>query len=140
MMSLMRTIPALRGLMLLLSVPHVCALVQILVVAAPHLHSQPSMFPTPRSVDECTGTNTVHQMVFFKANALQGYPNVEGLIITHGSPRNHIWSFAAGLTKDSNHIENCPCASPYPGRPAPSAVGEDYFCESANTGCWEYQW
>ena len=76
--------------------------------------------------------------VFFTANTLQGYPDVEGLIITHGNPRNHIWSFAAGLTKDSNHIENCPCASPYPGRPAPSDVGEDYFCESGNTGAWEH--
>ena len=76
----------------------------------------------------------------FHTSNTQGYPNVEGLIITHGSPQNHIWSFAAGLTKDSRTILNCPCASPYPGRPAPSAVGEDYFCESAITGSWEYRW
>ena len=77
---------------------------------------------------------------FYKFTPFEGYPDVEGLIITHGSPRNHIWSFVAGLTKDSNVIFNCPCASPYPGRPAPSAVGEDYFCESAIIGSWEHQW
>ena len=77
---------------------------------------------------------------FYKFTPFEGYPDVEGLIITHGSPRNHIWSFVAGLTKDYNTILNCPCASPYPGWPAPSAVGEDYFCESGNTGAWEHQW
>ena len=80
---------------------------------------------------------------FRKFIPFEGYPNVEGLIITHGTPRNHIWSFAAGLSKDFNYYNyalNCPCSSPYPGQPAPSAVGEDYFCESANTGNFEDQW
>ena len=79
---------------------------------------------------------------FSATNALQGYPDVDGLIITHGSPQNHIWSFAVGLSKNDDHHAACPCASPYPGRPAPSAVGEDYFCESGNPGSWErsHQW
>ena len=49
---------------------------------------------------------------FSTSNALQGYPDVEGLIITHGSPRNHIWSFAAAQSKDFNYLTNCPCSSP----------------------------
>ena len=65
---------------------------------------------------------------------------VEGLSVTHGTPRNHIWTFAAGNSKDNSHGGNCPCASPYPGRAAPSFVGEKYFCESGNTGPWESQW
>ncbi len=39
---------------------------------------------------------------------------VDGLSVTHGSPRQHIWSFAAGY--------NC-------GTPPPSFVGDNYFCE-----------
>ena len=77
---------------------------------------------------------------FRKYTSFEGYPYVEGLTITHGSPQNYIWSFVAGLSKDFDYNSNCPCASPYPGQPAPSAVGEDYFCESANTGPYEDQW
>ena len=65
---------------------------------------------------------------------------VSGLSVTHGSPRNHIWTFAVGYSKDYSYTCcNCPCA-PYPGPAAPPFVGEKYFCESANIGTWEYQW
>ena len=77
---------------------------------------------------------------FHKFTPFAGFPDVEGLIVTHGSPRNHIWSFTAGLSKDSNYPENCPCASPYPGQAAPSSVGENCFCESGSTGLWAHQW
>ena len=77
---------------------------------------------------------------FSTSNTLQGYPDVEGLIITHGSPRNHIWSFAAAQSKDFNYLTNCPCSSPNPGPAAPSAVGEDYFCESGNGGAVVHRW
>ena len=70
-----------------------------------------------------------------------GFPDVEGLIVTHGSLRNHIWSFAAGLSKDFDYPENCPCAFPHPGQAAPSLVGDNYFCESGNTGQFSFgQW
>ena len=65
---------------------------------------------------------------------------VSGLSMTYGSPRNHIWTFAAGFSKDHSYTCcNCPCASPYPGSAAPPFVGEKYFCESGNTGGLEYQ-
>ena len=65
---------------------------------------------------------------------------VSGLSVTYGSPRNHIWTFAAGVSKDYNYACcNCPCA-PYPGPAAPLFVGEKYFCESGNTGVIENQW
>ena len=66
---------------------------------------------------------------------------VTGLSVTSGSPRNHIWTFAAGLSKDYDYgyCCNCPCAR-HPFRTAPPFVGEKYFCESGNTGQWEYQW
>ena len=72
--------------------------------------------------------------------SIEGY-YVDGLSVTHGGPRNHIWTFAAGLSKDYTTPSNCPCASPYPGPAAPPFVGEQYFCESGNTGPFERnQW
>ena len=65
---------------------------------------------------------------------------VEGLSVTHGTPKNHIWTFSAGVSKDNNYPGNCPCASPYPGPAAPPFVGDSYFCESGNTGPDEAQW
>ena len=71
---------------------------------------------------------------------IEGY-YVDGISVTHGSPRNHIWTFVAGLSKDYNFPScNCPCASPYPGPAAPPFVGEKCFCESGNTGPYEAQW
>ena len=64
---------------------------------------------------------------------------VSGLSVTYGSPRNHIWTFAAGPSKDNKWTCcNCPCASPYPGPAAPPFVGVNYFCESGNTGPHDY--
>ena len=52
---------------------------------------------------------------------------VDGLSITHGNPRQHIWTFANGLFDDS-HDFNCPCAgSAYS---SPPFVGTNYYCES----------
>ena len=59
---------------------------------------------------------------------------VDGLSVTYGSPRSHIWTFADGLSKGINYRENnCPCAL-YPGPEAPPFVGENYFCESGISG------
>ena len=67
---------------------------------------------------------------------------VSGLSVTYGSPRSHIWTFAAGYSKDYNYGSccSCPCASPYSGLAAPSFVGENIFCESGNSGPVEAQW
>ena len=47
-------------------------------------------------------------------------PFVDGVSITHGaSPRNHIWTYAAGI---------CPCTGS--GASSPPFVGSDYYCES----------
>ena len=71
--------------------------------------------------------------------SLEGH-YVEGLSVTRGSPRSHIWSFASGQSKGHNYpCCNCPCAL-YPGSVAPSFVGENFFCESGNTGPYEAQW
>ena len=55
---------------------------------------------------------------------------VEGVSVTHGSPRQHIWTFAGGA--DENPIWNiCPCVSGSTnGNLIPSFVGQNYFCEA----------
>ena len=71
--------------------------------------------------------------------SLEGY-YVQGLSVTHGTPRSHIWTFAAGVSKDDAiYTYHCPCAL-YPGPAAPPFVGDNYFCESGNTGRWNYHW
>ena len=55
---------------------------------------------------------------------------VDGVSITRGSPRQHVWSLYAGLYSDrSNIIKVCPCAG---GTSPQSFVSKNYFCESGN--------
>ena len=57
---------------------------------------------------------------------LDGY-YVDGLSITHGNPRQHIWTDANGLHDNCTSQNNCPCA---PGsRFSPFFVGTNYYCE-----------
>ena len=82
----------------------------------------------------------------FRGNTING-AYVDGLSITRGSPRKHIWSFAAGhqeITNNGNLFQfQCPCAVPgcNDTNKAPF-VGDDYFCESGfvyntNRIAWE---
>ena len=61
-------------------------------------------------------------------------PYVSGVSLTHGSPRQHIWTFAASATSSQTNIEACPCNSTTHNS-TPPFVGGDYFCESGvNSG------
>ena len=64
------------------------------------------------------------------SQTLEGH-YLDGISLTHGPPgtRQHIWSFAAGLSEIARNQFACPCVG---GRAAPSYVGNDYFCESGN--------
>ena len=53
---------------------------------------------------------------------------VDGIVLTHGSPRTHIWTFASGYTQ---YTVGCPCTSGSASS-LPSFVGNDYFCESGH--------
>ena len=55
-------------------------------------------------------------------------PYVEGVSITYGNPRAHIWTYAAALSEISN---SCPCDNGSLSNP-PSFVGNNYYCESGN--------
>ena len=55
---------------------------------------------------------------------------VDGVSITRGSPRQHVWTLYAAVFSDrSNGINVCPCAG---GTSPQSFVGNNYFCESGN--------
>ena len=58
---------------------------------------------------------------------------IDGVSITYGQPRNHIWSYVAGMTERSSihTISNCPCST-VAGIGAQSFVGDNYYCESGN--------
>ena len=60
---------------------------------------------------------------------------VTGVSLTHGSPRQHIWTFAAGASEDRPAWEDaCPCDATI-NITIPPFVGGDYFCESGvNSG------
>ena len=56
----------------------------------------------------------------------------DGLSIMYGSPRAHIWTYAAGYGDfRNNHRIFCPCNNGST-LSAPSFVGNDYYCESAS--------
>ena len=69
---------------------------------------------------------------------------VDGVSITRGSPRRHIWTFAASLLDTYNPSQfggrtQCPCSSSV-GDPnyKPDFIGDDYYCESGAHGTtWE---
>ena len=59
---------------------------------------------------------------------------VDGVSITIGNPRKHVWTYVVGYTDSQNvPTSNCPCA-PTPGPAPPAFVGEYYYCESGNNG------
>ena len=60
---------------------------------------------------------------------------VDGVSITLGSPRKHVWTYAVGHSDDNSnhHLSNCPCAK-HPGTGPPVFVGSHYYCESGNIG------
>ena len=58
---------------------------------------------------------------------------VDGLSITHGNPRQHIWTYAVEPTENGSFTGNCPCAV-NPGRSPPLFVGNKYYCESGVEG------
>ena len=55
---------------------------------------------------------------------------VDGILLTHGNPRSHIWTFIVG-SQEKDKWSYCPCGS-IDSRNPPPFVGNDHYCES---GC-----
>ena len=60
-------------------------------------------------------------------------PFLDGVVLTHGSPRNHIWSFIANQYQGMTGCRSCPCSvqSGFSGA-IPDYINNDYFCDSGN--------
>ena len=68
-------------------------------------------------------------------NPTINYFYVDGISITHGSPRKHIWTFVSGVQENnylSTEMYACPCHNATNPKQPPSFVGNNYYCESAN--------
>ena len=57
---------------------------------------------------------------------------VDGISITHGSPRKHLWTYVVGLReKVTSSCNRCPGdIADYPVSCIPDFVGIDYYCET----------
>ena len=69
-------------------------------------------------------------------------PYVDGVSLTYGSPRQHVWTFANAIDEyPLNYEHKCPCTNvtEQPPIPIPSFVDNDYFCETGVLPgeCWD---
>jgi hypothetical protein len=69
---------------------------------------------------------------------------VAGVSLTHGAAgrRQHIWTFAAGISEGTTGVhpnDACPCDTAPPSV-VPAFVGNDYFCESGLHSAWSGQY
>ena len=82
----------------------------------------------------CTYSKVCGRVIGFQIGHTDGFHTstsingayVEGVSITHGSPRSHIWTLAADLSETG---AGCPCEG---GTSPPLFVGNNYYCESGN--------
>ena len=58
---------------------------------------------------------------------------VDGVSITRGSPRQHVWTLMAGLTEAFTGSQACPCNTGNTVTVVPF-IGNNYFCESGISG------
>ena len=66
---------------------------------------------------------------------------MDGISLTRGYPRKHIWTFISGLQENfifaPNGEDECPCSTGS-SQTLPSFVGNDYFCESGCPGYHQF--
>ena len=57
---------------------------------------------------------------------------IDGVSITHGHPRHHIWSYVGSVSENPRLLKTaCPCDSSSGTQPQ-DFVGSNYYCESGN--------
>ena len=57
-------------------------------------------------------------------------PYVDGVVITRGTEKQHIWTFAGELSEMHSTSLVCFCTNPPNTSPIPLFVGDNYFCET----------
>uniref|UniRef100_A0A1X7TG94 Uncharacterized protein n=1 Tax=Amphimedon queenslandica TaxID=400682 RepID=A0A1X7TG94_AMPQE len=64
---------------------------------------------------------------------------VDGVSITRGSPRQHVWTLVGGVGETNSLPKNiCPCATSATQQ-VQSFIGDHYFCESGVAAMWTEQ-
>ena len=56
---------------------------------------------------------------------------IDGIVLTYGFPRSHIWSFVGGSFQGARSSRGCPCNS-RSSDIVPPYVQNDYFCDSGH--------
>ena len=92
-----------------------------------------------------TGESPYGSVITPEHNDINSY-YVDGVSITHGSPRQHIWTLIAGLIDSSLRADgrfNCPCSQgSLQNITLQTFIESSYFCESGNPstdGTWLLQ-
>ena len=113
-------------------------------VSSGHLSCDSVFFPVTGG-DYTSACGSIRAYQYGPTDAFESYHNgdattidsayVAGVSLTHGSPRQHIWTFAGGYSEDTpSRDDACPCDAAIAIR-IPPFVGGDYFCESGvNSG------
>ena len=60
----------------------------------------------------------------------QNDAEVDGVSLSHGVSREHIWTFAAAIDETTPSLSNCQCMTSAGALP-PRFIGTDYFCDTA---------
>ena len=88
------------------------------------------------SYSQICGRVTGYQ--YHSTDAVDDYHNdidswyVEGVSITRGSPRQHVWTLMAGITELDAGSLSCPCNAGSTVRDVVPFIGNHYYCESGN--------
>jgi len=73
----------------------------------------------------------MHSMHLITYPSIDG-PYIDGLSITYGTPRKHLFTYACGYSSGTiNTYSNCPCAT-LSGDSPPSFVRNNHYCESGS--------
>ena len=84
-------------------------------------------------------TNAFHSSI---SNPNINSTYVDGISLTYGNPKKHVWIFAAALDEVGSHLpSNCPCTKVNQASSAthpPNFVGYDYFCDTGSQNRFEY--
>ena len=78
-------------------------------------------------------TGAFNQVVYNPSISIDSY-YVDGVSVTHGSPRQHVWTFASAFGDSTSGHSTCTCtniANAGMDLQTPPYVGNDYFCDSS---------
>ena len=104
--------------------------------------SPATLYTTNRQYSKVCGRVTAFQFASPDGfHPFNGINNVymDGVSVTYGSPRNHIWTFVSSYSETATGSNACPCDS-FSGTRPQAFVGSNYYCESGNPGqSWQGQ-